>query len=398
MSPHLPEPSGDTELNRLLIIHLSDLHVDGTDASLSQRVDSVIPALQSVEPDVATVIVVVSGDVAWSGKSEQYEIAGDLLLKLMAQIREKLGAGSVSFVMVPGNHDCLFEGSQTVRDMIITQILNSGSAEPKIDENVVSHCCSIQIPFFEFNEALTDHGNIENKLGNIYWERSLTIGDRIILFRCYNTAWISSLHEKSGNLYFPVHLTETTTSGQGPDYVTSVLHHPYNWFRPNNNRALNRQIRISSDLVLTGHEHESDQYVRRTLSLSEESLYIEGAIFGGKPNGAEYGFSAIWVDFESKQQRVETYRWDGSSFRASGQDTAWMPFRRGIRQRGDCELSADQLQWLDDAGTSFLHPQRGILSLSDIFIPPSFREILSDKTPDSNGRRQKGGREFISQH
>ena len=38
------------------------------------------------------------------------------------------------------------------------------------------------------------------------------------------------------------------------------MHHPINWFNPDNAYILNKFIRTSTDILLLGHEHNKDDF------------------------------------------------------------------------------------------------------------------------------------------
>src|SRR5450759_1943574 len=95
---------------RLLLLHLSDLHFcepAHENASLSriQQLASAVGSLPST-PDIAC--VVVSGDIAYSGRPPEYEIAARFFVELRGELTGRLGGTSAATIFVPGNHDCDF--------------------------------------------------------------------------------------------------------------------------------------------------------------------------------------------------------------------------------------------------------------------------------------------------
>jgi len=67
---------------RVLILHLSDLHLTANGNTAEFKFVSIGKAVQNEEVDLSGVFVVVSGDVAYSGKQTEYAIASRLLLQL----------------------------------------------------------------------------------------------------------------------------------------------------------------------------------------------------------------------------------------------------------------------------------------------------------------------------
>jgi len=99
-----------------------------------------------------------------------------------------------------------------------------------------------------------------------------------VLLRGLNTAWLSQLHEAPGTLYFPPEAVHSDTNGAS--LVITALHHPYNWFSPQNGRELRKRVEEFSDIVLTGHEHDFTVRAQRG-GRGEVNTYLEGAALQG---------------------------------------------------------------------------------------------------------------------
>jgi 3',5'-cyclic AMP phosphodiesterase CpdA len=87
-----------------LMIHLSDIHYHEGKNDASGRLKHVPAAVQNLDVDIAGVLVIVSGDVAFSGKHEEYELAQRDLAELLNDIGARFERTPVHFVAVPGNH------------------------------------------------------------------------------------------------------------------------------------------------------------------------------------------------------------------------------------------------------------------------------------------------------
>lgn len=70
---------------KVLLVHLSDLHLQGDDNVLS-RAGKIASAVRDRDPEVAACFVVVSGDTAFSGLDEQYSAAVDFLGELNEEL------------------------------------------------------------------------------------------------------------------------------------------------------------------------------------------------------------------------------------------------------------------------------------------------------------------------
>src|ERR1019366_5206157 len=89
-----------------VVLHLSDVHF-GCDRSESARalrqlaLDGITSAILKLEPEWRPTIVCLSGDIAYRGKSSEYEEAAQWLEKLL----KELSISPDHVVICAGNHD-----------------------------------------------------------------------------------------------------------------------------------------------------------------------------------------------------------------------------------------------------------------------------------------------------
>src|SRR4051794_6112145 len=101
---------------KLLIVHLSDIHLRVSQNVATVKLPFVSKALQNEEVQLAGVVVVVSGDVAYSGSADEYKVAIECLRQLREELRQTTKVAAIDFVFVPGNHDCNFKGAGSARE------------------------------------------------------------------------------------------------------------------------------------------------------------------------------------------------------------------------------------------------------------------------------------------
>jgi DNA repair exonuclease SbcCD nuclease subunit len=178
---------------KLLIVHLSDLHLQVKGNPVVAKFPFITKALQNEEVELDGVIVVVSGDIAFSGKLSEYTVATECLQGLQKELVDKMKVGDIRFVFVPGNHDCDFDRGSNARETVISAIRKGISAP--VDEGMVELCCNVQNEFFAFRNSFGTPAPTRTE-GRMYWEYSWEKGDTKVLFRCFNTAWLSQLPEQ----------------------------------------------------------------------------------------------------------------------------------------------------------------------------------------------------------
>jgi hypothetical protein len=119
-----------------------------------------------------------------------------------------------------------------VRKRLLSGI--EANPEDASDEDVIEGCTKVQADLFEYLHVLSEE-NLEQQ-NKRYYEYRFTFEGQSLLFRCYNTAWMSQLHEQQGHLVFP--LDKAADKQNGFDLVVSVLHPPFNRMQSENARAL----------------------------------------------------------------------------------------------------------------------------------------------------------------
>ena len=159
----------------------------------------------------------------------------------------------------------------------------------------------------------------------------------------------------------------------------AVFHHPYNWFPAATYRRVRAHIEKTSDLILTGHEHEPDHYQKYTFR-DEVTEYLEGAVFQETDHPERAGFHAIYSDFVAQQQRIVSFSWEKDIFVSTEHFGGWAAFRRGSRGVSrDFVLADDFARRLNDPGAAYSHPvKQGELNLTDIFVFPNVKEFRID--------------------
>jgi predicted MPP superfamily phosphohydrolase len=210
---------------KLAILHLSDIHLKSNNNSIMSKKESILAAIQNYVLEVDSLYGVITGDVAYSGLESEYYVA----IELIDFIKDHIKAYSnklADIIAIPGNHDCDYTIKNTkTREMLINQLQQS--RDDIIDSSISDLCCEVQAKFFDFSELYLNKENI------YHTDRLLTIlrythSDYRIQINCFNTSWLSQLHEQYGRLHFPINMYKDQLDLEA-DLTISLLHHPFNW-------------------------------------------------------------------------------------------------------------------------------------------------------------------------
>jgi predicted MPP superfamily phosphohydrolase len=294
---------------KLLIVHLSDIHLKSSGNAIMERKDRILSAVQNQALEVDVSYIILSGDIAYSGQQDEYEQA----VKLLDHLKQGLESYSnkpVHIQMIPGNHDCDYSiKSVKARDMLIKQIQHSKDGD--IDESIKDACCEVHNNYFTFAELYTDTANTyyHDKLLSV---SKYNVGNTTIVFNCFNTSWLSQLHEQYGRLHFPILLYKEILT-RDSDLTISILHHPFNWQDHYHVREFSMYLEDISDIIITGHEHDTDKKLIDDLA-GNVIEYIDGHVLQDNDDDMNSGFNSLVIDLDARMQNIRSFKWNGQLF------------------------------------------------------------------------------------
>lgn len=371
---------------KALILHLSDIHIKTPNDPVLTRTGAVVDAVKNLEGNLQKVICIVSGDLVFSGKDEEYSLAFQFLQEIKLKLEQEHASISCNFVLVPGNHDCDFGETIIVRDSVLPKVKEKPSllTEP----SHLTICLDPLNRFFEFRQAIENPPSHDPEVAadpRIYAEHHFDSEGSRVSILCFNTAILSTLHEQPGQLLYPVSLIPKQRPSD--DVVISVYHHPANWLEPNCSRLFRGRTEAISDIIVTGHEHVLD--IRHVSSGHGDASYVEGGALQELGDAHVSDFNVILLDTTSKKKRQIVYRWDGSAYCPAAsadpdQFYLWESFTQNTTRIHDSyRLKAEFSSWLNDTEIVLTNRTKGVLNLSDIYIYPDLRRI---KKPGEKGR------------
>lgn len=355
---------------KVALIHLSDIHISSSKDVVLGRAPSIAVAVKGVEPAPDAYIIVVSGDVAYSGRADQYRLADTMLGTIATEIE---GNGKPVFrCLLPGNHDLDFTSQPDTRPRLLESIRGEVD-RVQLDGETVRQMLTVQENFFNFEASMMESA-VRGPWERLTYSHSFRVDGQEIRVNCFNTAWVSANPEPPGQLVFP---PAAMKADQAPaELVISMFHHPYNWLAPENARVFRRFIDATSDVVLTGHEHESEVYAKVDQD-SATTHYVEGGVLQ-ESSGERSTFNLVAVDTVEKTYEVTACRWLDGRYESRSLGT-----RNFVRNRHICgsvlHSRPEFLRLLSDSGLPVLHPSKRDVRLEEVYIYPA----LSRKNPES---------------
>lgn len=367
-------------MSRVAILHLSDIHLKTAGDAILSRAKAIASCLNPLLPSVAHVFIVGSGDISNSGKSAEYSLVKTFFNNIRDGIMDENSKVPISFVMVPGNHDCNLDLNSGSRRNNISSIISN--LNPEIDESIIDSCTSVQKEFFKFKcelELVGDHGVVEDIDDPLWQTCSFNIDGKEIVFDCLNVSWVCLTHEKPGTIFFPVKRYENkmTSRDRKPATRCLIMHHPLNWFNFNIYRDFKHFIRKYADIIITGHEHQGGAGVIDDADTGQ-SAYVEGCELFNTKSPTVSAFNIVQMDLGKECYISQRYELKGTTY-AQSETGSWSDFRpMPTKESKLFRIQKAFQERLDDPGALIKHPggqNKTNITLSDIYIFPDLKKM-----------------------
>lgn len=360
----------------LTILHLSDIHIHNSSDLILKQANKIASACFTVARDSDACLIIVTGDIAYSGEKNQYEEAY-LFLSIIKEEIQKEGCPLVDIITVPGNHDCLLIPENRSRNIVIDKIISY--PEEAADENIIDTCTVSQSSYFDFQSQITDRVPIaKHKLWNEY---EFTISGKILRVSAINAAWMSRIPEQQGQLVFPIELFNKVL-GEQSDMRLALLHQPLNWYCQKSYHPLRQSLRTHANIILSGHEHLSSS---GTINDTHDgsSLYFEAGALQPDEIDISPSFSVNFLSFD--ENSIEEYRYtiDKDNIIKLDSNTHLL-FDDSIKQNGKSELTKEFQNILSDPGGNFTHPEKDNINLDDVFVYPDVKQMDIEINNENN--------------
>lgn len=341
------------------LVHLSDIHTKESSAELIENFQKAAGAVAvNGTGDTKTIIFLITGDIANSGKSEEYQILSKCLNEVKCVLTEK--GFSTKFFFAPGNHDCDFTSPlQTVRALLVKNSAHAIMRE-KPAKGIFESFLAIQKSFFNFTN---EHGCLlnEDQLLTQIEDTDLRLKVTVL-----NTAWASELHENDNR---PFVIAELDSLEAKPGFLNIVLsHHPKSWIDKQIVGEFSKKVHEATDLFLSGHEHSSSTYETKYID-GESQIYFEAGSFSGTEG--ESKFRTILVNIEKAELTVTDFEWITTERVYKGKTYDKIPIPKNP-QTNSLGLWIDPkfLKYLKDPGVNLKHSMKRDLELKDFFVFP----------------------------
>lgn len=266
-------------MDKLVLVHLSDIHFTGAsgrsvhDLDTEVRNEVVRDAQRLIAELGGATGVLVTGDIAFSGKREQYERAASWLVDLCKAI----GCREESVWVVPGNHDVDRDRAKSKLTRMLHESIRAKS-EATLDAELRDIFSDPQTagalidPLTDYN-AFAARFECTITTEKPFWERDLMLSCGTILrLRGLCSALVCNAEDAKGNIVLGA-AQASVSRIDGVEYVT-LCHHPPDWLRDHD--TVVTQLESKVRLQLFGHKHaQRVQEVNGMLRVTAGAMHPE---------------------------------------------------------------------------------------------------------------------------
>lgn len=288
-------------------LHLSDMHMEDVDKWDRDLVLSeVVELVRRERPQRSPDFIVVTGDIAQSGRAEQYAKASVFFERLLDAAG--LGKQRERLVVVPGNHDV---DRKLTRGLARTLGSEEESGEYFGPDHPRQHF-GAQAAFRAWHDEL--FASVGRKAAT-----DSTVGARVdldirgtrVAILPVNTALFARDEGDRDKLWVGHRaLREPALALQRANAHLRIvaMHHPIDWLSPVERRIVRQTLRDAADLILTGHLHEPD-----AAYVADGSTAVIQIAAGATYQSSKYPRKLFYGTLEGGAVRLRPYKYGGEA-------------------------------------------------------------------------------------
>ncbi len=281
----------------IAFVHLSDIHFGqekGGDVVVHNDVKEML--IRDVERVVKTLPegfasgIIVSGDIAYGGKAEQYTEAGTWL----DRVAKAAGCAITDIQLVPGNHDIDREKISHGTSVMLQEVADIG--EKRLDEflNTVADCESLYARFAAYEPFARGYNSPLDLGGGQAGVRTVELApNRFLRFIGLNTALTCATKDVKGTLLLGKR-QRVLPIDPGHELVV-IAHHPLDWLQDSEDAR--RYLTSRARVFISGHEHSSSVHVEPLKDGSDLMMLASGAAVPPTADGI-YTYTYNVINFE----------------------------------------------------------------------------------------------------
>jgi calcineurin-like phosphoesterase family protein len=287
----------------LSFVHLSDIHF-GQEKTMGVKITHddakacLIADARRQTKDMDITGIIVTGDVAYAGKREEFQQAGVWLDDLAAAVR----CPKTEVQVVPGNHDIDRDHISDGTLLMIYKVLVEG--EDKLDGFLqnTDDCEALYRKLSAYWSFAEGYNCFLDKAGGIASNKIFTLAPgRTLRFVGLNSALLCYAKEKEGHLVLGAR-QRVLSNNEGEELVV-LCHHPLNWFQ--DSKIARNYIKNRARVLMTGHEHKPSMSIDNVRDGRDIMYLASGAAVPPEANEKyRYTYNIITFDWDKDDEAL----------------------------------------------------------------------------------------------
>lgn len=283
-------------------VHLSDLHFGQEKHGTLPKHEAVRQAIlkdvrELAEKRGAVSRILITGDVAFAGKTEEYKAAAQWL----DELTRACGCQETDISTIPGNHDCDRDEISASAKMIYGVLRSGSSQAAQAHMHDITKDGDSTNPFLPklrvYREFASAYGCDLDSAMKPCWRRDIALlGGVRLRLHGLTSVKVSNDEDAPGKMLLG---NEQYIFDEEENVIAvAMLHHPINWYLDKDEAS--RYLCNRARVIMTGHEHNLNLHKTRD-SLTNKEWF---AIYAGatNPPEAELKFTYNWLEFDCEQK------------------------------------------------------------------------------------------------
>jgi predicted phosphodiesterase len=258
--------------------------------------------------------IAFTGDVAQSGKAEEYQLAEEHFFK---PLLKHTGLSREQLFIVPGNHDVDWDLVKLINPDIpsslvdrdkVTALLRDGGQRRLLFQTMMGYG---EFARRFFGQA-PNHPTVQDPLYS--YVRPIASATHSVALVGLNSAWLSGFNKDSegnvvdrGNLLIgDKQVGDAIREAEASTVRIALVHHPPSWLKEFDELDVNRWLRAACDFVLLGHMHVPN--FEQEKALGRETINIPaGTVY--KRRGWLNGYNLVQLNFPTCRGQIVLRRY-----------------------------------------------------------------------------------------
>lgn len=377
---------------KIALLHLSDIHLNNRKCINNENIKRIAVTLYS-ERKVDRVLILISGDIAFSGSSYEYTAAKYLIGTLISEIKKIFqwkSKNKIVVICVPGNHD-MNHSKNCSSNNNLQNIYNNNSYSDHLDN--------------EYSK-LHEYNNLA-RFNNCYFKgvriRQFDFDGYSLQVVLFNSALFSLEFDEDKGLHYisPDELNKLSNVTEA-DFTIAMMHHSPDFLIDTQKQIIEKFICSKCNAFYYGHEHHSES--KEVMYEGESSTIFE--LCGSLSNRGDWSKSSFYLNFldtATEEYIQKKYNWDSQSsiYKCTYSTTKSIEIKRctmfKLDERFSKDLYSDDKNPISQKFTDyFVFPRLKIVNFKDnnteeILDFENFnKELMEKKTMRITGSSSSG--------